>query len=119
MVSPLYYLNNTNPTNPGDYDIAADLVTANPKQLTKDSVVITASLSGTTVETINAAKYAKEVGATVIALVGEKECPLTEYADYVFENRTASNDNLVEEIYIQYFALGARFMKSMKSLLML
>ena len=61
---------------------------------------------------ILAAKYAKEVGATVIVLVGEKECPLTEYADYVFENRTASNDNLVEEIYIQYFALGARFMKN-------
>ena len=67
----------------------------------------------------------KEIGATVIALVGEKECPLAEYADYVFENRTASNDDLVEEIYIQYFALGARFMKimgnfqSMRSLLML
>ena len=62
--------------------------------------------------TDNTAKYAKEVGATVIVLVGEKECPLTEYADYVFENRTASNDDLVEEIYIQYFALGARFMKN-------
>ena len=64
------------------------------------------------IEFLDAAKYAKEVGATVIALVGEKECPLAEYADYVFENRTASNDNLVEEIYIQYFALGARFMKN-------
>ena len=112
MASPLSYLIKTNSTIPWYYEIAAELVTAKPKQLTKDSVVITASLSGTTVETINAAKYAKEVGATVIALVGEKECPLAEYADYVFENRTASNDNLVEEIYIQYFALGARFMKN-------
>lgn len=112
MASPLSYLIKTNSTIPWYYEIAAELVTAKPKQLTKDSVVITASLSGTTVETINAAKYAKEIGATVIVLVGEKECPLAEYADYVFENRTASNDNLVEEIYIQYFALGARFMKN-------
>ena len=45
----------------GIHEIAAELVTAKPKQLTKDSVVITASLSGTTVETINAAKYAKKL----------------------------------------------------------
>ena len=89
MASPLSYLIKTNSTIPWYYEIAAELVTAKPKQLTKDSVVI-----------------------TVIVLVGEKECPLAEYADYVFENRTASNDNLVEEIYIQYFALGARFMKN-------
>ena len=65
MASPLSYLIKTNSTIPWYYEIAAELVTAKPKQLTKDSVVITASLSGTTVETINAAKYAKEVGATV------------------------------------------------------
>jgi len=62
MASPLSYLIKTNSTIPWYYEIAAELVTAKPKQLTKDSVVITASLSGTTVETINAAKYAKEVG---------------------------------------------------------
>lgn len=61
MASPLSYLIKTNSTIPWYYEIAAELVTAKPKQLTKDSVVITASLSGTTVETINAAKYAKEV----------------------------------------------------------
>ena len=59
MASPLSYLIKTNSTIPWYYEIAAELVTAKPKQLTKDSVVITASLSGTTVETINAAKYAK------------------------------------------------------------
>ena len=58
------------------------------------------------IEFLDAAKYAKEVGATVIALVGEKECPLTEYADYVFENRTASNDNLVEENWYEYYDSG-------------
>lgn len=47
MASPLSYLIKTNSTIPWYYEIAAELVTAKPKQLTKDSVVITASLSGT------------------------------------------------------------------------
>ena len=44
--------------------------------------------------------------------MGEDGCPLAECADYVFENPNASNDNLVEEIYIQYFAIAARFIRN-------
>lgn len=112
MASPLSYLLKTGSTIPWYYEIAAELLVSKPKQFGKGTVMITASLSGTTAETISAAKYAKEQGATVIALVGEKECPLAAYADYVFENREATNDDLVEEIYIQYFAIAARFMKN-------
>lgn len=112
MASPVTYLLKTHSSIPWYWEIAAELVKAKPVSLGKDSVVITASLSGTTVETIEAAKYAQSLGAKVISLVGEDGCPLSECSDYVFENKKASNDNLVEEIYIQYFAIAARFMKN-------
>lgn len=111
MASPVTYLLKTHSSIPWYWEIAAELVKAKPLSLNDRSVVITASLSGTTSETIEAARYAQSVGAKVIALVGERDCPLADCADYVFENPKASNDNLVEEIYIQYFALAARFMK--------
>lgn len=112
MASPVTYLLKTHSTIPWNWEIAAELIKAKPLSLNADSVVITASLSGTTTETIEAAQYAQSVGAKVIALVGEDGCPLAECADYVFENPNASNDNLVEEIYIQYFAIAARFMRN-------
>ena len=112
MASPVTYLLKTHSTIPWNWEIAAELIKAKPLSLNADSVVITASLSGTTTETIEAARYAQSVGAKVIALVGEDGCPLAECADYVFENPNASNDNLVEEIYIQYFAIAARFMRN-------
>ena len=83
MPSPVTYLLKTHSSIPWYWEIAAELVKAKPVSLGKDSVVITASLSGTTVETIEAAKYAQSLGAKVISLVGEDGCPLSECSDYV------------------------------------
>ena len=41
--------------------------------------------------------------------VGDRTAPLAAVSDYVVEN-AACNDNLVEELHIQFFALGARLM---------
>lgn len=110
MVSPLAYMLKTNSTIEWYYEIAAELVVSKPKRLTKDSLLITASLSGTTKETITAVEYATSVGATVISLVGEADSPLGKASTYAIANE-ASNDNLCEEMYMQLFAIGAYLIK--------
>ena len=102
MASPLSYLIKTNSTIPWYYEIAAELVTAKPKQLTKDSVVITASLSGTTVETINAAKYAKEV-------MQQKKTTKEEYQKCVNVVVEYINQHLGEEIDLKSLAKVSNF----------
>ncbi|MCB5936418.1 SIS domain-containing protein [Caldibacillus thermoamylovorans] len=65
------------------------LITANefnydtPADLNEHSVVVTASLGGTTPETVNATSKAKELGANVITLTNEEGSPITRDADYV------------------------------------
>ena len=110
MLSPLSYMLKTNSTLEWYYDIAAEFVKAKPKKLTEKSLMITASLSGDTKETVEAAEYAVSAGAQVIAFVGSADSPLGKAATYSIAN-AASNDNLVEEIHIQLFALGALLMK--------
>lgn len=110
MLSPLSYMLKTNSTLEWYYDIAAEFVKAKPKKLTEKSLMITASLSGDTKETVEAAEYAVSAGAQVIAFVGSADSPLGKAATYPIAN-AASNDNLVEEIHIQLFALGALLMK--------
>ena len=109
IISPLAYMLKTNSALVWYHEIAAELLAAKPRSLTKDSLFITASLSGTTKETIAAAEYARSMGATVISFVGDRTAPLAAVSDYVVEN-AACNDNLVEELHIQFFALGARLM---------
>ncbi|MCU2132132.1 SIS domain-containing protein, partial [Enterococcus faecium] len=55
--------------------------------------------------------YANSQGATTIAFVGNAATPLGEIVDYAIEN-DADNDTLVEELQLQFFALGARLMKN-------
>ena len=110
IISPLAYMLKTNSTLVWYHEIAAELLAAKPRSLTRDSLFITASLSGTTKETIAAAEYARSMGATVISFVGDRTAPLAAVSDYVVEN-AACNDNLVEELHIQFFALGARLMR--------
>ncbi|GAB3559193.1 SIS domain-containing protein [Spelaeicoccus albus] len=54
-----------------------------PKSLGKGSVVIAASHSGTTPETVDAAAYGRDHGALVIAITNDGESPLAQNADHV------------------------------------
>lgn len=56
---------------------------ATPKALGKDCIVITQSFSGTTPETVHAAKIAQEAGAASIAVTFDGESPLAKNGDYV------------------------------------
>jgi fructoselysine 6-phosphate deglycase len=54
-----------------------------PKALGADSVVIAASHSGTTPETVNAAAHGREHGALVVAITNDPGSPLAQNADHV------------------------------------
>ena len=49
-------------------------------------MVITSSYTGTTKETVQAAEFAKSLGAPIIAFVGKLDSPLGHLADYAFAN---------------------------------
>ncbi|WP_187173209.1 SIS domain-containing protein, partial [Enterococcus faecium] len=110
-ISPLAYLLSTHSELDYYHEIAAEVVCSQPKKINKDTVLITSSLTGTTQETVDVVKYANSQGATTIAFVGNAATPLGEIVDYAIEN-DADNDTLVEELQLQFFALGARLMKN-------
>lgn len=61
-----------------------EFVHMKPRQFCSESMFITSSYTGTTPETVAAAKYAKECGAHIIAFTGNLESPLAQTADYSF-----------------------------------
>lgn len=54
-----------------------------PKQIGKNTIVVTASLGGTTPETIAATKHARELGAHVVTLSHDPNSPIVQEAEYV------------------------------------
>lgn len=53
-----------------------------PKNVGKDTIVISASLGGTTPESVEATKHARELGATTVALSHNEGSPIVEAAEY-------------------------------------
>lgn len=79
---------------------AAEFNNDTPDWLGENTVVITASLGGSTPETVQANSVAKAAGATVIAVTHAAGSPLTKEADFAivhgFEaNYAASNSPIV------------------------
>jgi fructoselysine-6-phosphate deglycase len=105
---PFEYMINSTSTIPAYAEIAAEFVLQNHKQFTKDSLVILSSLSGTTEETVAAAKYCKDRGATTIGLTGEYNKPLADTVDFPLvnfaENDFASDSNQLV-LYLLIFKL--------------
>jgi fructoselysine-6-phosphate deglycase len=86
MMYPYEYIFKSNSSLEVHAEIAAELLVMNNRHLTKDSVCIFASATGTTKETVAAAEFCKEKGATTIGLVAESGTPLAEAVDYCISN---------------------------------
>ncbi|MFB0846585.1 SIS domain-containing protein [Paenibacillus oleatilyticus] len=108
---PFEYIIKTHSSIPVYAEIAAELLVEGHKQLTDKSLVITSSLSGTTQETVDAAKFCREKGATVIGIVGDATTPLAQASDYVFAN-AAANDTLVESFHLQLLLIVLKFLNN-------
>lgn len=82
MMYPYEYIFKSNSTLEVHAEIAAELLVMNHRHLSKDSVCIFASVTGTTKETVAAAQFCKEQGATTIGLVAKPGTPLAETVDH-------------------------------------
>lgn len=88
--------------------IAGELVRMNPRHLHDKSVALFVSDSGTTEETVAAARYAKERGATTVSFVSKAQSPLGELTDYTFGNVSVG---LYESFQIQLYAFVFRLLE--------
>ncbi|MBO0440053.1 SIS domain-containing protein [Candidatus Enterococcus ikei] len=85
---------------------AAEYYTTGNRRLTKDSLVILSSVTGTTQEVVKAVEEIKIVGATLIGFIDAKDSILAEKCDYVVTYPAPGTEQ------IKFFMLADRLMKN-------
>jgi len=95
---------------PAFLDLTAELFVSGSANLTAKSIVVMPSLSGTTKESVALLPKLKEIGATVLTLVGHEETPLGKGGDHVFVN-FAEDDTSCESFYLQSLIVALSIMK--------
>lgn len=85
---------------------AAEYYTTGNKRLTKDSVVILSSVTGTTQEVVKAVDEIKEVGATLIGFIDTADSPLAKKCDHVITYPAPGTEQ------IKFFMVADRLMKN-------
>ncbi|MGM0138342.1 MocD family protein [Enterococcus sp. DIV0755b] len=85
---------------------AAEYYTTGNKRLTKDSIVILSSVTGTTQEVVKAVDEIKTVGATLIGFIDTKHSPLAEKCDHVITYPAPGTEQ------IKFFMVADRLMKN-------
>lgn len=86
-------------------EVAGDLVLTGNQHLKEDSIVLMASKSGDTKETVAAAKYCKERGVSVISFVGSLDSTLANNSDYVVEMQSSFSEHTLMNYYILLYRL--------------
>lgn len=108
MMYPYEYIFKSHSTLEVHAEIAAEFMVMNHKHFSDKSVCIFASVSGTTKETVAAAQFCKEKGATTIGLVANPDTPLAEIVDYCIS--TESEKHSFDTFFIHLYMLTFRFM---------
>lgn len=85
---------------------AAEYYTTGNKRLTKDSIVILYSVTGTTQEVVRAVDEIREVGATLIGFIDTVGSPLAEKCDHVITYPAPGTEQ------IKFFMVADRLMKN-------
>lgn len=110
LMQPAFQLLQRTSTFPTYIDYPAELVLTDSENLTKNSIVVMPSLSGTTKESIAMLAKLKAIGATVLTFVGHEETPLGKEGDHVFVN-FAADDTSCESFYLQSLLVALSIMK--------
>ena len=84
--------------------LPAEVVAAGSATVTRDSLVVIPSLSGTTAESVAMLEHAQSVGARVLVLTGHEDSPLAHKADTALVN-FAEDDTSCESFYLQSLLL--------------
>ncbi|MER8372312.1 SIS domain-containing protein [Mesorhizobium sp. M1406] len=115
LMQPAFQLLQRTSTFPTYIDYPAELVLTDSENLTKNSIVVMPSLSGTTKESIAMLAKLKAIGATVLTFVGHEETPLGKEGDHVFVN-FAADDTSCESFYLQSLLVALSIMKFRKEI---
>lgn len=92
-------------TLPSFVDSPAELVLSESVGLDERSLVVIPSLSGTTAECLEAARYCRHRGAKLLALTGDETSPLAQASNLNVSNH-ASDDTSSESFYLQSLFLA-------------
>ncbi|RDJ03786.1 SIS domain-containing protein [Rhizobium grahamii] len=109
LMQPAHQLLQRSSRFPAFIDLTAELSITGSANLTKNSIVVMPSLSGTTKESVALLSKIKEIGATVLTLVGHQETPLGKGGDHVFVN-FAEDDTSCESFYLQSLFIALSIM---------
>jgi fructoselysine-6-phosphate deglycase len=96
-------------TFPAHLVLPAEVVAAGSAVVTRDSLVVIPSLSGTTAESIAMLEHAQAAGARVLVLTGHQDSPLAHKADVALVNY-AQDDTSCESFYLQSLLLALSIM---------
>ncbi|MEH7384514.1 SIS domain-containing protein [Bacillus sp. JJ1521] len=107
MMYPYEYIFKSTSSIEVHAEIAAELLVMNNQHLSKDSVCVFASVTGTTKETVAAAEFCKEKGATTIGLVALPDTPLANTVDYCIS--TGQEKHSFDTFFLHLQLLTFRF----------
>ncbi|WP_037278258.1 SIS domain-containing protein [Rubellimicrobium mesophilum] len=110
LMQPAAQLLRRRSTFPVFDDLTAELLVTPSPNLTKASIVVIPSLSGTTKESVEMLALAKSRGATIITLIGHAATPLGEGDHHVLVNY-AADDTSSESFYIQSLLIALAVLK--------
>lgn len=102
VMYPAKYILETNSDIPLYVYNASEFITTKPKTLTKDSLVILSSFSGTTDEVVKAYNYSNKIGASTLAF-SSKNSTLGDNVDYLFELKYKTGVNQSQIIMLLLF----------------
>ena len=111
LMEPAVRLLQTRSTFPTFHEMPAELVEHGSVHLGADSLVVIPSLSGTTLESIQALEYAQGLGATVLTLTGNADAPLATQADINLVAH-AADDTSCESFYVQSLMIALSIMRA-------
>jgi fructoselysine-6-phosphate deglycase len=109
LMAPAEFILKSNSTLPVFNEISSEIMLINHQHFNENSLVIIPSLSGTTQESVEFAKYCKNKGITTIGLVGNGDTPLAQLTNYAFVNH-AADDTSSESFYLQTLLIAVRIM---------
>ena len=105
LMAPAVQLLRERSTLPAFIDAPAELVLSESVGLDERSLVVIPSLSGTTTESLEAARYCRQRGAKVLALTGDPSSPLAMQSDFNVSNE-AADDTSCESFYLQSLCIA-------------
>src|SRR5699024_3521348 len=105
QMQPLHEILKKNSSYQSYIEVAGDVVLTGHKHLQKGSLVLMASKTGDTKETVEAARFCKNKSASILSFVKDTESPLAKNSDYVIEMPSDYGEHTLLNYYVLIYRL--------------